>query len=172
MAGRALWQARCRRCGTVGGPQHPPGAPGPPGRGGEDRAIGRRRELREMAGQGLGGHGGQRHGPGRVRRLEWHPVPAGQVQLRFHPDSRRLFVTNGKGTTPRDLESQVRSLKKTAEKEAILEALRATGGNRKEAAQRLNISVRALQYKIRDLESAEVDEMIPSGRNGRAFGAS
>ena len=79
--------------------------------------------------------------------------------------------SNGKGTTPRDLKSQVRSLKKTAEKEAILEALRATGGNRKEAAQRLNISVRALQYKIRDLESAEVDEMIPSGRNGRAFGA-
>ncbi len=60
--------------------------------------------------------------------------------------------SNGNGTTPRDLKSQVRSLKKIAEKEAILQALKATGGNRKEAAQMLHICVRALQYKIRDLE--------------------
>ena len=79
--------------------------------------------------------------------------------------------SNGNGTTPRDLKSQVRGLKKTAEREAILQALIARGGNQKKAAQMLNISVRALQYKIRDFEPAEADEMVPSGKKGRPFGA-
>jgi two-component system response regulator AtoC len=43
----------------------------------------------------------------------------------------------------------VRGLKGEAESEAIARALQATKGNRKEAARLLNISGRALQYKIR-----------------------
>ncbi|PYV08039.1 MAG: hypothetical protein DMG23_14595 [Acidobacteria bacterium] len=49
-----------------------------------------------------------------------------------------------------DLKSHVRSLKKEAERKAILRALELTNGSRKEAAKILNISLRALQYKIRD----------------------
>jgi two-component system, NtrC family, response regulator AtoC len=52
-----------------------------------------------------------------------------------------------------DLKSKVRGLKMVAEKEAILRALELTRGCRKEAARMLNISVRALQYKIRQFES-------------------
>jgi DNA-binding NtrC family response regulator len=41
-------------------------------------------------------------------------------------------------------------LKEGAERMAITRALAFTGGNRTEAARLLHISVRALQYKIRD----------------------
>jgi two-component system, NtrC family, response regulator AtoC len=51
---------------------------------------------------------------------------------------------------PSDLKSQVRSLKKEAERQAITRALGLTNGSRKESARMLNISLRALQYKIRD----------------------
>ncbi len=56
------------------------------------------------------------------------------------------------GARPGDLKSQVRMLKKEAEKEAIIRALEMTGGSRKEAARILNISVRALQYKMLDCQ--------------------
>ena len=59
-------------------------------------------------------------------------------------------VSNGEGAVPSDLKTQVRSLKKAAEREAITDALKLAGGSRKEAARLLNISVRALQYKIRE----------------------
>jgi len=48
-----------------------------------------------------------------------------------------------------DLKSMMRSMKQEAEKEVILRALEMTGGNRKEAAAILNISLRAVFYKIR-----------------------
>ncbi len=52
------------------------------------------------------------------------------------------------GAPPSDLKSQLRSLKKDAEKEAIVRALELTKGSRKDAARMLNISMRALQYKM------------------------
>ena len=51
---------------------------------------------------------------------------------------------------PGDLKQKVRRLKEGAEKTAIMRALALTGGNRTEAARLLHISVRALQYKIRN----------------------
>ena len=51
---------------------------------------------------------------------------------------------------PGDLKEEVRRLKEGAEKMAITRALTLTGGNRTEAARLLHISVRALQYKIRN----------------------
>ncbi len=48
-----------------------------------------------------------------------------------------------------DLKSLVRSLKQEAEREAILRALEQAQGSRKETAKILKISLRALQYKIR-----------------------
>ena len=50
---------------------------------------------------------------------------------------------------PEDLKSLVRSLKDEAEKEAITRALEQTNWSRKEAARLLNISYKALLYKIR-----------------------
>jgi len=46
------------------------------------------------------------------------------------------------------LKSLVRSLKRGAEKEAIILALKQAKGRRKETAQMLKISLRALHYKI------------------------
>jgi two-component system, NtrC family, response regulator AtoC len=50
---------------------------------------------------------------------------------------------------PQDLKSLVRSLKDEAEAEAISRTLNETKWNRKEAARKLNISYKALLYKIR-----------------------
>ncbi len=59
---------------------------------------------------------------------------------------------NPDGTPPGDLKSQIRMLKKQAERDAIVRALELTKGSRKEAARMLNISVRALQYKMLECE--------------------
>ncbi|HEV2247735.1 MAG TPA: helix-turn-helix domain-containing protein, partial [Terriglobia bacterium] len=70
-----------------------------------------------------------------------------------------------------DLKEEVRRLKEGAEKMAITRALAMTGGNRTEAARILHISVRALQYKIRNFgvdnagfrgKPAPVEEMAAS----------
>jgi two-component system, NtrC family, response regulator AtoC len=49
-----------------------------------------------------------------------------------------------------NLKSLVRDLKRQAEQQAILAALQLNGGRRKEAARQLNISTRALLYKMRE----------------------
>ena len=59
-------------------------------------------------------------------------------------------VANAPKGRPGDLKEEVRRLKEGAERMAITRALAFTGGNRTEAARLLHISVRALQYKIRD----------------------
>jgi len=56
-----------------------------------------------------------------------------------------------------DLKSLVRGLKQGAEKEVILHALEQTRGSRKEAAAMLKISLRALQYKIREYGIDQTD---------------
>jgi two-component system response regulator AtoC len=55
----------------------------------------------------------------------------------------------GGSSSPGDLKLLVRGLKDEAEMEAIREALEQTNWNRKEAARRLNISYKAILYKIR-----------------------
>ncbi len=59
-------------------------------------------------------------------------------------------VNNGMELQPGDLKQKVRRLKEGAERAAIARALSLTDGNRTEAARLLHISVRALQYKIRN----------------------
>ncbi|MFB3916881.1 MAG: sigma-54-dependent transcriptional regulator [Terriglobales bacterium] len=62
------------------------------------------------------------------------------------PGGRR---SSASGDEPGDLKSLVRSLKDEAEMDAISRALDQTNWNRKEAARILNISYKALLYKIR-----------------------
>ena len=63
---------------------------------------------------------------------------------------------NGTGGTPEGgLKSLVRSLKDEAELRAIEQALTATNWNRKLAAARLNISYKALLYKIKQYGIAQ-----------------
>jgi len=85
-------------------------------------------------------------------------------ELRTHSVSRNdggTMSNPGFGLSTTDLKSQVRGLKIAAEKEAILRALELTNGSRKEAAKMLNISIRTLQYKIRDY-AIEPGEEIPA----------
>jgi len=101
--------------------------------------------------------------PGNVRELEnfvrRYLIVGDEVEVL----ARLGFLGNGNGNPSHiyakpdsggvilsDLKSHVRSLKKEAERKAILRALELTNGSRKEAAKILNISLRALQYKIRD----------------------
>jgi len=101
--------------------------------------------------------------PGNVRELEnfvGRYVICGdetQVLSQLQSDGGNRYsqprVEPGESATmPGDLKSQVRMLKKEAEREAIIRALEMTGGSRKDAARMLNISVRALQYKMLDCE--------------------
>ena len=55
--------------------------------------------------------------------------------------------SNGGGHTGLDLKSQVEAV----ERQAILRALEASGGNRRQAASLLGISLRTLFYKMRRL---------------------
>ena len=80
-------------------------------------------------------------------------------------------VAAAPASQPGDLKEEVRRLKEGAEKMAITRALAMTGGNRTEAARILHISVRALQYKIRNFgvenagfrgKPAPVEEMAAS----------
>ena len=80
-------------------------------------------------------------------------------------------VATAPASQPGDLKEEVRRLKEGAEKMAITRALAMTGGNRTEAARILHISVRALQYKIRNFgvenagfrgKPAPVEEMAAS----------
>jgi two-component system response regulator FlrC len=48
------------------------------------------------------------------------------------------------------------------ERELIVDALRAAGGNRKLAAERLSISPRTLRYKLAQLRAAGIE--VPQGR--------
>jgi two-component system response regulator AtoC len=121
--------------------------------------------------------------PGNIRELEnfvQRYLIAGEEacalkQLEFnsngngHP-SRASQSPDRAGVPAWDLKSKVRGLKKVAEREAIIRALELTGGNRKEAARILGISVRALQYKVREIQSDQggEGEPLPSRRYRQA----
>ena len=74
-------------------------------------------------------------------------LKSGRVVTDVRPPTERLL---GPGDAcPSDLKEFVRNLKDGAEAEAITRALEQTGGKHKQAARLLNISYRALIYKIR-----------------------
>jgi len=77
--------------------------------------------------------------------------------------SSRDEVPSGAATqSARDLKSLVRGLKGKAESEAIIETLESTRWNRKRAARMLNISYKALLYKIREYGLEKDAEWIHS----------
>jgi two-component system response regulator AtoC len=92
------------------------------------------------------------HWPGNVRELKNYIEkaiifsPAGEINLSLLPTERRDNLRNGNS----DL-----SLKKTVkriEKDYIERALEKTDGNRTKAAQLLEVSLRALMYKIKEYD--------------------
>ena len=64
-----------------------------------------------------------------------------------HSNGNGHGVANGAAPTGLDLKSQVEAV----ERQAILRALEASGGNRRQAASLLGISLRTLFYKMRRL---------------------
>ena len=106
------------------------------------------------------------HWPGNVRELENFVrrflIVGSEDQM-----IAQLRASNGTAQTERrfpsvevgDLKSMMRGMKKQVEKEVILHALEMTGGNRKEGAAILNISLRALFYKINEygIENGSVE---------------
>jgi len=92
--------------------------------------------------------------PGNVRELR-NAVERAAVLGGTGPLEARDFAigngsgNNGQGATPAglDLKSQVEAV----ERQAILRALEASGGNRRQAAGLLGISLRTLFYKMRRL---------------------
>ena len=82
-------------------------------------------------------------------------------------------VESASKSQPGDLKQEVRRLKEGAERMAITRALALTGGNRTEAARLLHISVRALQYKIRNFgaeNAAFPGKLAPVEEITAAFG--
>jgi len=102
----------------------------------------------------------QHHWPGNVRELENfvkrflilgdEAVVLNELKGGASPDFRReAGAPHGGGEKAGDLKSMVRGLKGEAEMEAISRALEKTNWSRKEAAKLLNISYKALLYKVR-----------------------
>jgi two-component system response regulator AtoC len=99
------------------------------------------------------------HWPGNVRELENFVRRFLIVGNEEQVIAQLRATSNGSSNAPAnrrypamevgDLKSMMRTMKQQAEKEVILHALELTGGNRKEAAVILSISLRALFYKIR-----------------------
>jgi two-component system response regulator AtoC len=93
--------------------------------------------------------------PGNVRELQnaleraLVLAAAGRVSLATLPPSIQGAVTSLAAPSPEALSLRRRA--DAAELDAIREALRRTGGNRREAAALLGISVRTLFYKLRSL---------------------
>ena len=98
--------------------------------------------------------------PGNVRELEnfvkrwliFNDEAQALSHLRGHSGLRPQVALAGAPLTPGCLKSQLRRIKKETEKRAIIHALEMSKGSRKEAARILNISTRALQYKMASYE--------------------
>jgi len=105
--------------------------------------------------------------------LQGGPVVQAASAPRQRVEVDRLVVHNGGNGDKQGLKSLLRTVKGEAERTAISRALDETHWNRKAAARQLNISYRALLYKIQQhqmtppkTQSSEfVDDQVPK-RNG------
>jgi two-component system response regulator FlrC len=109
--------------------------------------------------------------PAAWERLRRHRWPGNVRELR-NTVERALVLADGAVLEPRHLQLDTPTSVAPAdgggaptlremERRAILEALEATGGNRKAAAERLGISLRTLQYRLKEYGLAGHD---PAGR--------
>ncbi len=90
----------------------------------------------------------------------WSPPRA------FHSRQPSPSPSHGPVGSPDSLRSLAQNAKFEAERNAIIEALQKTGGNRKAAASLLKVSYRTLLYKIEQYQlRAATTTMVP-GRNG------
>ena len=95
----------------------------------------------------------QQEWPGNVRELENAIERAAVLSEAEVLDKEAFSVvpplrTSERGSGGEDRDGTLKSAVDHAEREAIAEALRATDGNRREAAKRLGVSLRTLFYKI------------------------
>jgi DNA-binding NtrC family response regulator len=80
--------------------------------------------------------------------------------------SHRRVQARGSASGTESLRSVVQSVKSEAERNAIVEALEKTGGNRKAAAGLLKVSYRTLLYKIEQYQLKSPDTTVLPGSNG------
>jgi len=111
--------------------------------------------------------------PGNIRELEnfvrryiiSNDEAKSLSELRTESSPKNIVPSDeasSRRVVPGDLKMQIRNLKLAAEKEAIVCALKLTNGSRKEAAKLLNISIRALQYKLRECEIGLLEGAAPA----------
>jgi two-component system, NtrC family, response regulator AtoC len=77
-----------------------------------------------------------------------------------------LIQSRGSANGTESLRSLVQSVKSEAERNAIVDALEKTGGNRKAAAGLLKVSYRTLLYKIEQYQLKSPDSILLPGSNG------
>lgn len=86
------------------------------------------------------------------------------------PDQPERLCKNAEPHGPISILDRVTMAKEQAEAEAILEVLKATRWNRKEAAALLNIEYKALLYKMKKLSIEDKGSSFPTMSSGSTGG--